>query len=47
MNGPIVNLLFLCHITLYLEKVISYQKFSLSFTLKAKIVWKISVFQGY
>ena len=44
LHGSMINLLFICHITLYREKMTSYQKFSLSLTLEVQIVWKISAF---
>ena len=36
LNGPMLNLLFYCHIILYWEKVTSYKKFSHNLTLKVQ-----------
>ena len=46
LHGSMINL-FICHITLYREKMTSYEKFiSQSYTLEVQIiVWKISAFQ--
>ena len=40
----IFNLLFYSHITLYGEKVTSYEKFSHNLKLVVQIIWKISLF---
>ena len=45
LHGSMINFLFICHITLYREKMTSYEKFSHSLTLEVQIVWKISAFQ--
>ena len=44
LRGSMINLLFICHITLYREKMTSYEKFSHSLTLEVQIVWTISAF---
>ena len=41
LNGPMLNLLFYCHII----QVTFYEKFSDNFSLEIHIVWKISVLQ--
>ena len=46
MNGSIANLLFLCHITLDLEKVISYQKLASVLHLKLKLSGKFRCFKA-
>ena len=45
VNGPMINLLFHCHIILFLEKVTFYEKFSHSLTLETQIIRKILAFQ--
>ena len=45
LHSSMINLLFICHITLHQEKMISYEKFSHSLTLEVHIVCKISAFQ--
>ena len=47
LNGPMINLLFYCHMILYWEIVTPYEQFSDSLTLEVQIIWKISVFQSY
>ena len=42
-HGTMINLLFICRITSYWEKMTSCEKFSL--TLEVQIVWRISAFQ--
>ena len=42
LNGPMINLLFYCHIVLYCAKVTSYDKFRQSFTLSAMLLMKVS-----
>ena len=42
-HGSMINLLFICRITSYWEKMTSCEKFSL--TLEVQIVWRISAFQ--
>ena len=44
LNGPILNLLFYCHIILCWEKVTSYEKFSQILPLKSKLSRKIQRF---
>ena len=44
LNGPLVNLLFYCHIILYWEKLTYYEKFSRNITLEDQTVGKISTF---
>ena len=48
LNGPMINLLFYCHIVLYYchivlycAKVTSYDKFRQSFTLSAMLLMKV------
>ena len=42
LNGPLFNLLFYCHIILYLEKVTSYMKFN----CKSKLYGKFQRFHA-
>ena len=45
LHGFMIDLLFICHITLYQEKMTSYEKFNHSLTLEVQIVWKIWAFK--
>ena len=47
LNGTIVNLFFYCDIILYWKKVTCYERFSHTFNLEVKIVWKISACHCY
>ena len=44
LNCSMINLLFYCHIILYQEEIISYNKFSKILTLQVQIGWKIPAF---